>query len=88
MQNQFSALDDSSWENYKKSLKQAIEVGEELGISDRVMEKAASLAGQYLADKVEPDLAENRAIKELWQVADSREKRTIASLMAKLAKNS
>ncbi len=88
MQKQFSGLDDSSWENYKKSLKEAMEAGEELGISNRVMEQAAKFAGQYLAEKVNPDLPENKALKEMWQVADSREKSTIASLMVKLAKNS
>ncbi len=88
LQNMFQAVDDSSWDGYKQSLKQALEAGEAAGISHHLMERAASFAGEYLAQKVEPDLPENRALKELWQVADNKEKRTIASLVVKLAKKS
>lgn len=79
-------LDTTSWENYKKSLGQAVEAAEEFGIGDRGIHAFAATFGEFLNRNAHADLPENRAIQELWQVADEKEQRTLAKLMVNLCR--
>ncbi len=79
---------NSSWDNWKKYLGQAMEFAEELGISKDKIESYAMSAGSILADNVQPANAEQKVLKELWDVADKDEQQVVARLMAKLASRS
>lgn len=79
-------LDSSSWSAWKHSLGMAVEFAEELGVSHDTISKYAAQFGNYLTNNVSADLSENRAIKELWEVATADEQKAIASCMVKLAK--
>lgn len=83
-----NGLDTSSWENYKKSLGSATRAAEDFGVSDRVIAGFATTFGEFLNQNAHADLPENRAIQELWNVADKKEKHTLAKLMVQLCKNS
>lgn len=76
---------NTSWDNWKKYLGQAMEFAEELGISRDKVEAYATTAGSILADNVQPANPEQKALKELWDVADKDEQQIIARLMTKLA---
>ncbi len=88
MQQILSKLDTSSWESYKRSLGEAMEFANEMGISDSQLSQFAQQFGNYLTQNITPDIPENRALKDLWEIASPEEQRTIAGLMMKLAKNS
>ncbi|HHT64052.1 MAG: DUF3243 domain-containing protein [Bacillota bacterium] len=88
MQQILNKLDTSSWENYKRSLGEAMEFANDMGITDNQISEFAQQFGSYLAQNITPDIPENRALKELWEIASPEEQRTIAGLMMKLAKNS
>ncbi|AEF95362.1 hypothetical protein Desca_2538 [Desulfotomaculum nigrificans CO-1-SRB] len=79
---------DTSWENWKKYLGQAMEFAEELGISKAKIETYAMTAGTILAENVPPANPEQKAVKELWEVADKDEQQVLARLMTKLASRS
>lgn len=79
-------MDLSSWKGWKHSLGVAVEFAEELGISQDTISNFAAQFGNYLTNNVPADLAENRAIKELWEVASPEEQKIIANCMVKLAK--
>jgi NADH dehydrogenase FAD-containing subunit len=81
-------LDTSSWESYKRSLGEAMEFANEMGITEEQIAQFAQQFGSYLAKNISPDIPENRALKELWEIASPEEQRTIASVMMKLARNS
>lgn len=83
-----NGLDTSSWENYKKSLGNATRAAEDFGVSDRAIAGFATTFGEFLNQNAHADLPENRAIQELWNVADKKEKHTLAKLMVQLCKNS
>lgn len=87
MQEIMKNLDTSSWESYKHSLGKGMEIAKELGMSDQEITAVAQKFGSYLAQNVNPDLPENRAIKDLWEFADEREQETLTNLMMKLAKS-
>ncbi|HOV78932.1 MAG TPA: DUF3243 domain-containing protein [Bacillota bacterium] len=76
---------NSSWENWKKTLGQAVEFAEELGISREQITSMAQQVGDLLAQNVPPANPEQKTVKELWDVADQQEKQVLASLMTKLA---
>jgi len=77
-------LGNISWEEWKKQLGDAVEFAEEMGINKEQIEELARRAGQILADSAEPANPEQQTLKELWNVADDNEKKTLARLMTKL----
>lgn len=74
----------SDWENWKRFLGQAVEFAEELGVSRDRIASLAHQAGDVLAENVTPDTPEQKTMKELWSVADDKEKHTLATLMTRL----
>lgn len=76
----------SNFDGWKKFLGDRVAQAEKLGISEDVINKLAYEIGDFLDEKVDPANPSNRALKELWDVGDEDERRTIAKLMVKLAK--
>lgn len=77
---------NTSWDNWKNFLGQAVEFAEELGISRERIVALAKQAGDVLAENVQPANPEQKALKELWSVADQQERQVLAGLMTKLSK--
>lgn len=88
MQQILNKLDTSSWDSYKHSLGEAMEFANEMGVSESQIAQFAQQFGGYLAQNISPDIPENRALKDLWEIASPEEQKTIAGLMIKLAKSS
>ncbi len=78
-------LANSNWESWKKTLGQAVEFAEELGISRNQIGSIAQQVGDLLAQNVPPANPEQKAVKELWDVANQEERQVLANLMTKLA---
>lgn len=76
----------SNYDAWKKFLGERVVQAEKLGMSQDVINKLAFEIGDFLDEKVDPANHSNRALKELWDVGDDEERRTIAKLMVKLAK--
>lgn len=75
-----------NFDNWKKFLGQRVEQAEKMGISQDTIAELAFEIGEFLDEKVDPSNYSNRALKELWEVADEDERHTIARCMVKLAK--
>ena len=78
-------LANSNWESWKKTLGQAVEFAEELGISRNQIGSMAQQVGDLLAQNVTPANPKQKAVKELWDVASQDERQVLANLMTKLA---
>ena len=76
-------LANSNWESWKKTLGQAVEFAEELGISRNQIGSMAQQVGDLLAQNVTPANPEQKAVKELWDVASQDERQVLANLMTK-----
>jgi len=83
-----SSLDTSSWEGYKHSLAKAINAAEDAGFSQRSITRLASELGDYLTDHATADLPENQVLREMWQVAEEKEKYTLSSLLMRVVEHS
>ncbi len=77
-------MDITSFEQWTDVLHKQLELGRNLALSEDLIQKGAKLIGDYLAAWVEPDVPENKLLKEFWELADQSEKKAITSLMIKL----
>ena len=67
-----------NFDSWKKFLGQRVEQAEKMGISQDTIAELAFEIGEFLDEKVDPSNYSNRALKELWEVADEDERHTIA----------
>jgi hypothetical protein len=74
------------FERWKEFLGDRVEQAEKAGMSDETISKLAFQIGEFLSDKVDPENKEERVLKELWDIGDENERKTLAKLMVKLAK--
>lgn len=76
------------WAGWKENLQDAIKRGREFGMSDEMIRDLSVEVGDFLATKVCPATPEEQLMRELWEVADQEERKTIATLMFKMADKS
>jgi hypothetical protein len=75
-----------NFNTWKKFLGERVQHAEKAGFSEEAIANLAYEIGGFLEDKVDPQNESNRVLKELWDVGDEAERKTIAHLMVKLAK--
>ncbi|BFH63795.1 DUF3243 domain-containing protein [Paenibacillus azoreducens] len=75
-----------NFDTWKKFLGERVVQAEKMGMSEETITNLAYEIGDFLEAKVDPQNSSNRALKELWDVGNKEERRTIARLMIKLAK--
>jgi hypothetical protein len=73
-----------SFDKWKQFLGERVSQAEAVGMSDETVTKLAFQIGQYLQDKIDPKNEEERVLKELWDVGNEQERKTLAHLMVKL----
>ncbi|GAB2722413.1 DUF3243 domain-containing protein [Paenibacillus thermoaerophilus] len=73
-----------NFQKWKEFLNDRIDQARGAGMSDETIAKMAVQIGEFLADKVDPENAEERLLKELWDAGDQAERQTLAKLMIKL----
>ncbi|AOZ94285.1 DUF3243 domain-containing protein [Paenibacillus crassostreae] len=74
-----------NFDTWKKFLGERVLQAQKLGMSEDTISKLAYEIGDFLDEKVDPQNASNRTLKELWDVGNQEERKTIARLMVKLA---
>ena len=72
------------WASWRGHLQDAIKRGREFGMSDEMIQKLSVKVGDFLANKICPATPEEELMKELWEVANQEERKTLATLMFKL----
>lgn len=76
----------SEWDNWKKTLGKAVNVGNKMGIDDENIVNIGSQIGDFLDKRLEPENREQRVIKELWDVASEDEQRSLTNMLVKMVK--
>ena len=74
----------STFEKWKSFLSEKVEQAKSSGMGEEMIEKLAFQIGEFLDNKVDPKNDEERVLKELWDVGDTADRKTIARLMIKL----
>lgn len=73
-----------TFEKWKHFLAGRVEQAKKAGMSDETISKLAFQIGEFLDEKVDPKNTEERLLKQLWDLGDVEERKTIARLMVKL----
>lgn len=73
-----------TFEKWKSFLSERVEQAKQAGMSEETIAKLAYQIGEFLEEKVDPKNEEERLLKELWDVGNEEERKTIARLMVKL----
>jgi len=77
-----------NFDTWKNFLGDRVDAAKKLGIGEETIAKLAFEIGEFLDEKVDPKNDEERVLKELWDVGDESERKTMARLMVKLADSS
>ncbi|MNI54328.1 hypothetical protein D3C73_1092190 [compost metagenome] len=72
------------FDKWKEFLSERVSQAERAGMSDETINKLAFHIGDFLSNKIDPENTQERVLKELWDVGNEEERRTIARLMVKL----
>lgn len=77
-----------TFDKWKSFLSQRVEQAQKTGMSEDMISKLAYQIGEFLDDKVDPKNGEERLLKELWDVSDEEERKTMARIMVKFVEKS
>lgn len=78
----------SNYDTWKNFLNDRVSQAKGMGMNEETIANLAYEIGSFLGEKVDPKNEQERAIKELWDVGDESERKTIAGLMVKLVQQS
>ncbi|MFS1513134.1 DUF3243 domain-containing protein [Chengkuizengella sp. SCS-71B] len=76
-----------TFDKWKHFLAERVDQAKKAGMSEDTISKLAFQIGEFLDDKVDPKNSEERLLKELWDVGNDEERKTMAKLMVKLVEN-
>lgn len=74
----------TNFDTWKQFLHDRVQAAENIGLSEEQVSKLAFKIGDFLANKIDPENPQERVLKDLWDVADQDEQKTIARLMVKM----
>jgi hypothetical protein len=73
-----------NWDDWKKALGKAVDLGETVGISDKTITSLSEKVGTYLSNHVSPHNDEERLLKEMWDTADEDDRKVLAKIVVKI----
>jgi len=74
----------NDWDKWKKTLHNAISVGETVGLSEHTITNIGTKVGEFLATNVDPENSEQRLLKELFDTANKLEQEALTSVIIKM----
>lgn len=74
-----------NWNDWRKTLGKAVDLGETVGMSDNTITNLAEKVGTYLSNNVDPHNDEERLLKEMWDAANEQDRHVLAKLVVKIA---
>lgn len=73
-----------SWDNWKKTLRTAINAAEFAGLSEDRIKDAAYRLGGFLAGHFDPGNREQALLQELWREGTEEERQALVSMLVKM----
>lgn len=80
-------MNNNNFNAWKDTLGKAVNIGENIGMSDNTINNIAESVGSFLSKNVQPSNDEEKLLKELWDVANSHDKHILAKLVVKMTQN-
>lgn len=76
-------MEINNFNQWIDTLSGALNKAEEMGVSGTTLQQSVVKLGDLLAQNVNPDVPENKFLKDLWQISDEQEKGILANMMVK-----
>nr|WP_241156708.1 DUF3243 domain-containing protein [Bacillus sp. FJAT-42376] len=70
-----------SFEGFKTYLREKVDVGKKIGLSEEQLAKTTERVANYLANHVEPKNREEYLLKELWKSGDKEQQHALAHML-------
>ena len=80
-------MEVTSFDQWLDTLADALNKAHHMGMSDEKITESAKQLGDFLASKIQPDVPENRLLKEMWESGNDQEQKALASMIVKLVEN-
>lgn len=77
-------MDITTFDQWVETLSSALDRARMIGMPTEEIKKSAVEMGNFLYQNVDPDVPENRLLREMWEVADDQSKSAIANTLIKL----
>lgn len=77
----------NDWDQWKKTLAKAVNVGQMVGISDETISKIGAKIGTILSSSVDPENKEQRLLQELWKVGEDEDRQVLSKLIVKMVQS-
>ena len=74
----------NDFDKWKKTLYNAISMGETVGLSEDTITNLGTKIGEFLASNVDPENPQQRLLKELFEVSNKEEKETLTAVIIKM----
>ncbi|MFC4103501.1 DUF3243 domain-containing protein [Paenibacillus xanthanilyticus] len=74
----------TNFDTWKQFLSERVEQAKKMGLNEDTISNLAFEIGSFLDERVDPKNDEQRILKEIWDVGNEEERKTIARLMVKL----
>jgi hypothetical protein len=74
----------NDWDKWKKTLYNAVSMGETVGLSDDTITNLGTKVGEFLASNVDPENPQQRLLKELFDASNKREQETLTNVIIKM----
>ncbi len=74
----------NDWEKWKKTLHNAVSVGETVGLSEHTITNIGTKVGEFLASNVDPENPQQRVLKELFDSANKAEQEILTGVIIKM----
>ena len=69
------------WEQWKKTVGEAIKTARKLGMPDKLIEVASVKVGDFLTRRICAESPEEKLIKELWDVGSPDDRKVLGKLL-------
>lgn len=78
----------TNFDTWKNFLADRVSQAKKMGLTEETISNLAYEIGSFLDEKVDPKNDEESVLKQLWDVGDESERKTIAKLMVKFVEKS
>ncbi|REK76571.1 DUF3243 domain-containing protein [Paenibacillus paeoniae] len=78
----------TNFDTWKHFLADRVSQAKKMGLTEDTIANLAFEIGSFLDEKVDPKNDEERVLKELWDLGDETERKTIARLMVRFVEKS
>ena len=74
----------NDFDKWKKTLYNAISMGETVGLSEDTITNLGTKVGEFLASNVDPENPQQRLLKELFEVSNKAEQEILTGVIIKM----